>query len=496
MSDEIRLRWAEVEPLGVVNGELNHVLTNLDTLREAWDVSLAQASPGEFTEARRRSLTRHAIETGIIERLYDLSWGITEALVAEGLTAEVAASKGGLDDDALATIISQYDALKFLADAARNGKDLSLHFVRELHQAICRTQATYEARNDHGQILQVRLHHGTWKIQPNHVRRQDGTLLEYTPPEHVQSQMERLLALYQETAEEHPLVRAAWLHHRFIRIHPFEDGNGRVARALTLLVLLRADYAPLVVDRTQRTAYITALDKANDGDLRDLVHLFARLEEIALRSELELPAEPTAEGAGALAVARAYAQRLRAHQQAELTERATRAAVLAGRLHKKVVAYVEELGAGIRDQFSEADSQAHSSVTHATPPNERAKYWQIQIVRTAREVNIFANLSEGSWWTRLHLTVLGETLRFVVVIQRVGPGETGVLAVTVFAELVTPRPSEDDERSLPTPLVESTPTNSVTLVFSDDPDARWVEVCELIDNTLAAAVAKFAQQLG
>lgn len=401
-----------------------------------------------------------------------------------------------MDDDALSIIISQYDALEFLADAARNGRDLSVHFIRELHHAICRTQLTYKAYTSHGQIVQRPLHHGTWKEHPNHVRSQDGSLLEYTPPEHVQSQMERLLALYQQTAEEHPLVRATWLHHRFIRIHPFEDGNGRVARAITLLVLLRARYAPLVVDRTQRAAYIKALDQANDGDLRDLVRLFVRLEEIALRSELELPAEPTVEGAGALAVARAYAQRLRAHQQAELTERATKAEVLAGQLHNKVVAYVEELGAGIRDQFREADPQAKSPVTQATPADQEAKYWQIQIFRTAREVNIYTNLSEGSWWTRLHLTVLDETLRFVVVIQRVGPGETGVLAVTVFSESVAPRLSENDERPLPTPLLESTPTDSVTLVFSDDPAARWVEVCELIDRTLAAAVARFAQQLG
>lgn len=496
MSDEVRVRWTEVEPLGAVNGELANVLASVDALREAWDLSLAQASRGEFNEARRRSLRRHAIETGIVERLYDVDWGVSEALVAEGLTAEVAACKGGLDDDALSIIISQYNALEFLADAARNGRDLSVHFIRELHHAICRTPFTYEAYTSHGQVLQRPLHRGTWKEQPNHVRRQDGTLLEYTPPEHVQSQMERLLALYQETADEHPLVRAAWLHHRFIRIHPFEDGNGRVARALTLLVLLRARYAPLVVDRTQRAAYIKALDQANDGDLRDLVRLFVRLEEIALRSELELPAEPTVEGAGALAVARAYAQRLRAHQQAELTERATKAAVLAGRLHNKVVAYVEELGAGIRDQFREADPQAKSPVTQATPADQETKYWQIQIFRTAREVNIYTNLSKGSWWTRLHLTVLDETLRFVVVIQRVGPGETGVLGVTVFAESVTPRLSENDERPLPTPLLESTPTDSVTLVFSDDPTARWVEVCELIDRTLAAAVAKFAQQLG
>jgi len=274
---EERLRWVEVEPLGAVNGELKQVLASVDTLRQAWVVSLEQASTEEFAEARRRSLRRHAIETGIIERLYDVGWGVTEALVAEGITAEVAAREGGLDEDALTTIRSQYDALEFLADAARDGRDLSLHFVRELHHAVCRAQAMYEARNNFGQILQVPLHHGTWKLQLNHVRRRDGSLLEYTPPEHVQSQMERLLELYQATTGDHPVVRAAWLHHRFIRIHPFEDGNGRVARALTLLVLLSSQYAPLVVDRTERDAYIKALDQANDGDLRDLIRLFARL---------------------------------------------------------------------------------------------------------------------------------------------------------------------------------------------------------------------------
>lgn len=178
------------------------------------------------------------------------------------------------------------------------------------------------------------------------------------------------------------------------------------------------------------------------------------------------------------------------------TERATRAEALAGALHKKVVAYVEELGSGVRDQFREADSQAYSSIDHAEPSDVRARYWQKQIVRTAREVDIFTNLGKGSWWTRLHLIVLGQKLRFVVVIQRVGHGETGVLAVTVFAEAVTPRTPEDDDRPLPIPLFRSMPADSVTLVFSDDSDARWAEVCELIDKTLAAAVAKFAQQLG
>jgi len=96
-------------------------------------------------------------------------------------------------------------------------------------------------------------------------------VLEYVPPEHVQSEMERLVELYGGTEQLHPIVAAAWLHHRFIRVHPFQDGNGRVARALVLLVLLRKDYAPLVVDRRRRDEYLHALGLANVADLAPLV---------------------------------------------------------------------------------------------------------------------------------------------------------------------------------------------------------------------------------
>jgi hypothetical protein len=48
-------------------------------------------------------LRRHAIETGIIERLYDVDWGVTRALIAEGLSAEVAAREGGIDEGVLET---------------------------------------------------------------------------------------------------------------------------------------------------------------------------------------------------------------------------------------------------------------------------------------------------------------------------------------------------------------------------------------------------------
>lgn len=476
------------------------MLDTVDELRAAWKRSIERASPEEFAEARRRTLRRHAIETGIIERLYDVSWGVTEALVAEGLTLEVAEREGGVTPDALATINAQFEALTALVEAAREGRDLTVFFIRELHQAITKHQATYEARNDLGQIPQVPLRHGEWKTQPNHVIRPDGSLLEYVPPEQVQPQMERLVKLYADAAVLHPIITAAWLHHRFIRIHPFQDGNGRVARALVLLVLLRNDYAPLVVDRRRREEYLEALDKANAGDLAPLTRLFAGAEISALRSELTLPARAASTTDSAVGVAQAYVERLRALRETDLVKLAADAVRLAGEVSDRVTTHVQSLAEDLERTFRDIDPEARQRVFKAAPPDPRAKYWFAQLVRAARQVDFYTNLTEGSWWTRLHLSVLGQTMRYVIAVQRVGHGETGVLAVTAFAERLLPRSEPDDTddepRVIPEQLLTLSSSDSVTLVHTDTVDERWQEIADLIDRTLAAAVDEFGRKLG
>jgi hypothetical protein len=221
-----------------------------------------------------------------------------------------------------------------------------------------------------------------------------------------------------------------------------------------------------------------------------------QLEIVALRPELERPAEPPAEGMGAVEVARAHASRLRTLHASAATERATAAETLANALHKQVIGCVEELGRNIRDPFRETDPAACTSIDNAAPPDPRANLWAQQIIKTAREVDFFPNLAKGTWWTRLRLTVFGHTLRYCAVIQKVGHGETGVLAVTAFAEVLPPRVAGDEERQQPERVLRSSPADSVTLVYGDDPAARWHEVSSLLDGTLACAVANFAQQLG
>jgi Fic/DOC family len=77
-------------------------------------------------------------------------------------------------------------------------------------------------------------------------------------------------------------IQAAWLHHRFAQIHPYQDGTGRVARALASLAFLKAGWFPVVVTRDDRARYIDSLEVADEGDLRSLIAFFVDVQKRAL----------------------------------------------------------------------------------------------------------------------------------------------------------------------------------------------------------------------
>ena len=73
-----------------------------------------------------------------------------------------------------------------------------------------------------------------------------------------------------------PVERAARLHVDFVKIHPFVGGNGRTARLLLNLELLKAGFPAIVLPVEKRLAYYEALDKAHvEGDMADFLLLVA-----------------------------------------------------------------------------------------------------------------------------------------------------------------------------------------------------------------------------
>lgn len=100
-----------------------------------------------------------------------------------------------------------------------------------------------------------------------------GRMIKTTSPVHVEKEMQALISWYHQNSDLHPLQRAALFHGKFERIHPFEDGNGRVGRLLINIILLNDGYPPLIIRKTQRVRYFHALD-AFDHDHPENLYWF------------------------------------------------------------------------------------------------------------------------------------------------------------------------------------------------------------------------------
>lgn len=151
------------------------------------------------------------------------------------------------------------------------------------------------------------------------------------------------------------------------------------------LTLLRYHYAPLVVARHHRAEYLEGLDTATDGDLRPLVRLFARLESVALRSELIRPMEAVPTAASVVEAAWAYTDRLLALRQAGNTDKRERVSALAVAVHESLNQYLSGLRRDLAETFRSVDDSASSSIAQAIPGSDRGYYWRAQSVATANE---------------------------------------------------------------------------------------------------------------
>lgn len=278
---EVAHRWRPIEDLpsdwqDLADADLHRLAAEWTRIRE---IPGSGAAIAEFGERLKREW---AIETGLIERVYTLTRGITEVLIEHGLREELIPTAATDRDPALVfdMIQDHAAAVDGLFDFVRRERQLSTSYIKELHLLLLAHQETASGRDIFGRRVEMPLIRGDYKKRPNNPVRPDGLVHEYCPPEQVTSEMDRLLAMYLEHGDRGvpPEVEAAWLHHRFVQIHPFQDGNGRVARALATLVMIRAGWFPLVVTDFRRAEYIAALEMADAGDLRPMVRLFSGIQ--------------------------------------------------------------------------------------------------------------------------------------------------------------------------------------------------------------------------
>jgi len=424
-----------------------------------------------------------AIETGVLEGLYTLSEGATLALIEKGLDASLIThdDTDQSPEDVIVKIRDQHHAILGLYQFVSGQRPLGTSYIKELHQVLTAHQEFYMARDTLGNFVRRPLPRGEWKMLSNNVEHVDGTKFEFCPPEHVAQEMDNLVAWHRQhtQAEVQTDVEAAWLHHRFTLIHPFTDGNGRVARCLATLVMLRAFWLPLVVTRRERTDYIAALRAADSDNLRPLVDLFGVLQRRAIREALSLTEDVIRESSairGILDSVKNKFSKQRAVQQ---------------QLVKRAIGTADSLQILAKQRLAEVEAEVHQTISKENPnykafmfdsprDSEKSKFHYHQIVQCAKSLGYFADRRRYLAWAALAILTEHRT-ELLFSFHGIGHEASGILGCVPMA--YTKERAETGEST----IAQLTPLANEPFEFTyvEDPAdvqrrfRRWLDECVL-----------------
>lgn len=248
----------------VSGGRWQSHLENLDHRRES--VSDQQISASDAFVRRTA-----AIDSGAIESLYVTDRGFTVSFAIGGATWEDAVADKPQSTRLL--VEAQAEGMELALDAATKQTLISEAFIRRLHEVVCAPQETHQVLTNVG-MQERQLAKGSYKTEANHPFDVDGALRHsYSPVDLVGPEMQRFVSVLgsESFSDLHPAAQAAYAHWGIVYIHPFSDGNGRVARTLASIFLLRAVSVPLLIYSDARETYLDALGRADQGKFQDFI---------------------------------------------------------------------------------------------------------------------------------------------------------------------------------------------------------------------------------
>lgn len=234
-------------------------MTHIDQLYNEW-LSLQPLKPEDKSRLDRKFMLEFNYNSNHIEG-NTLTYGQTELLLLFGKVVDEANMKD------LEEMKAHNVCLKMIQEEADDkNHPLTETFIRQLHHTLLREDYTMYRQLPDGTTTSYVIHAGVYKTRPNSVITVTGERFEYASPEETPALMTDLVEWYnieEQKAELSPIELAAVFHYRYIRIHPFEDGNGRIARLLVNYILTRHGYPMLVVRSKDKSNYLTALNRCD-----------------------------------------------------------------------------------------------------------------------------------------------------------------------------------------------------------------------------------------
>ncbi|GAB4457422.1 MAG: Fic family protein [Armatimonadaceae bacterium] len=231
----------------MASDNLTGILQQLDKLK-GWLDYFRPFPASVVAELKKFYDVRYTYHSNAIEG-NTLSQSETEMVLEKGITV------GGKTLTEHLEVIGHKEAIDYIEELARKETPVGEWEIRQIHSLILRTIDQVTAQNHAGRYRTLDV-------------RAAGTGHLYPPHYQIAERMERFVKWLSEEdiPPLHPVERAAQTHYRFVAIHLFQDGNGRVARLLMNLMLLREGYPIAVIPNEARSAYIDSLVHAQNQD--------------------------------------------------------------------------------------------------------------------------------------------------------------------------------------------------------------------------------------
>jgi len=154
--------------------------------------------------------------------------------------------------------INHKHAIEFVEEIAKKKNKITERNIREIHSLILKEIDTKYA--------------GIYRDMNVRI-----TGSNHTPPDALLLK-ELMTKFCKKTlnTKEHPVIEAAKAHFEFASIHPFVDGNGRTARLLMNLILIKKGYFPAIILKNDRMKYYQVLEKGHKGNVEDFIFFVGR----------------------------------------------------------------------------------------------------------------------------------------------------------------------------------------------------------------------------
>lgn len=414
--------------------------SKLDDLAPSWFRKRDQLKEGsgEYEDFLNKLKRQHAIETGIVEKLYDLKEGITQTFIKEGFV-ESYLQHGDTNippKQLFAYLRDHFDAIDFVFDVVKQSRPITKGFILELHQLITQHQDTTDAVDSLGNIVKVDLLKGQFKKFDNNPKRADGTIFLYCPPVHVDAEIDKLILLLSELEEKKvkPIIISAWFHHAFTQIHPFQDGNGRLARLLASLILIRHGLFPFTVKGSEKKKYIDSLELADKSEPQNLVDFFCEVEKRNIEEVLNLKLDSSVSKKSLEEVADVFSQKVETWKQGLQKDRLEKINDNRNKIFNYCSKVLDEIVIELYKRISKDMAEIYLDKSY--PDSEKYFWFSHQIVDYAKLHDYFFNRTLPRGWFKVAF-VLSEERQYQLVISIHHYGyDDSTIAVGAFLEFI------------------------------------------------------------